>query len=46
MNFQLDENVQFGDWNSPMELKDKVKTIIVDTPYSKTMIELMMQHST
>jgi len=28
MNFQLDENVWFGDWNSPMELKDKVKTII------------------
>lgn len=28
MNFQLDENVWFGDWQSPFELKDKVKTVI------------------
>ena len=28
MNFQLDTNVWFGNWESPFELKDKVKTII------------------
>jgi len=28
MNLQLDSNVWFGDWNSPIELKDTVKTVI------------------
>ena len=28
MNFQLDTNVWFGNWESPLELKDKAKTII------------------
>jgi len=28
MNIQLDDNVWFGDWESPTELKDQVGTII------------------
>lgn len=28
MNFQLDTNVYFGNWESPFELKDKVKTVV------------------
>lgn len=28
MNFQLDTNVWFGNWESPFELKDKVKTVV------------------
>lgn len=28
MNFQLDDNVWFGNWEAPFELKDKVKTVV------------------
>jgi protein-tyrosine phosphatase len=28
MNFQLDKDIWFGNWTSPLELKDTVKTVI------------------